>query len=110
MMRRIACTLTLALTLTAAIAVFAQQRAPRGLRVQRSDESVRLKEVLGLNDAQLESIRTLEQTEQMRNRPIVQEIQQKRRELDALLSVSTSNPTEVGNATIALRAAEEKLS
>jgi Spy/CpxP family protein refolding chaperone len=76
---------------------------------QRPDPLATLKAALGLTDAQVDAIKALIQTRQERAQAIFADIKQKREALDALLDAATPNATNVGNAAIALRAAEKSL-
>jgi len=94
-------------------AVLLAQRGPGGPPFgggQRSDPAASLKSALNLTDAQVEAIKVLIQTERDRAQAIRTEIQQKRQVLDTLLSAASPNPLDVGNAAIALRASESKIS
>jgi hypothetical protein len=73
------------------------------------DPAAGLKAALDLTDAQLESIKTLNQSRQETVQSIMTEIRANRHALDAALDVSGANPTTVGNAAIALRTSENKL-
>ena len=80
--------LTVAATLMLAATLVAQRGPGPGLNGgQRPDRTAALKNALGLTDAQVTAIQAL----------------------DALLNAA-SNPTDVGNAAIALHAAESKIS
>lgn len=68
-----------------------------------------LKAALNLTDAQVSAIQALIQTRQTRAQALMREIQQKRQTLGTLLDAATPNPTDVGNAAIALHASEKKL-
>ena len=68
-----------------------------------------LKNALNLTDAQVTAIQALLQTRETRAEAIRTEIQQKRTALETLLNATTPNPTDVGNAAIALRVSERKL-
>jgi|SRR5688572_27699387 len=68
-----------------------------------------LKAALNLTDAQVEAIRALNQTRMTRAQAIMTEMQQKRQALGTLLDAATPNPTDVGNAAIALHASQKKL-
>ena len=95
------------MTLTLTIGLVAQRRG--GLGGAPTDPATALKDALGLTDAQVEAIKALIQAEQTRVQAIQTEIQQKRQALDALLNAAAPSPTDVGNAAIALHAAEAKL-
>jgi Spy/CpxP family protein refolding chaperone len=68
-----------------------------------------LKNALNLTDAQVTAIQALLQTRETRAQALRTEIGQKRTALETLLNAATPNPTDVGNAAIALRASEKKL-
>lgn len=92
------------MTITLSAAVFAQSG-----RGGRRDPASALKDALGLTDAQVAAITTLAQTERTRMQAIRTEVDQKRQALDALLSAASPVPVDVGNAAIALHAAEAKI-
>jgi len=103
--------LSVAAAMMLAIAVFAQ--IPPGTMPsggQHQNPLTGLKNALGLTDAQVTAIQALEQTERTRIQAIMTDVRQKRQALDALLNAASPNPTDVGNAAIALHAAEAKLS
>ena len=68
-----------------------------------------LKNALGLTDAQVTAIQTLAETEKTRVQAIMTDIRQKRQTLETLLNAASPNPTDAGNAAIALHAAQSKL-
>jgi Spy/CpxP family protein refolding chaperone len=68
-----------------------------------------LKNALNLTDAQVTAIQALLQTRATRAQALRTEIGQKRTALDTLLNAATPNPTDVGNAAIALSVSEKKL-
>ncbi|OLD57897.1 MAG: hypothetical protein AUI54_01000 [Acidobacteria bacterium 13_1_40CM_2_56_5] len=74
------------------------------------DPTALLKAALNLTDAQVDAVKALIATRQQQTEAIRTETQQKRQALDAVLNVASPNPTDVGNAAIALRASENKLS
>jgi len=90
-----------------ATTLFAQQPGPGSGR--RQNPLNRIKDALGLTDAQVQSIVSLAQAEKPRMQAIMTDIQQKRQTLNALLNTASPNPTDVGNAAIALHAAEAKI-
>jgi Spy/CpxP family protein refolding chaperone len=103
--------LAVAATLMITATIFAQGfpgGPPRG--GQRPNPLSGLKNALGLTDAQVQAINTLAQTEKTRVQAIMTDVQQKRQALNSLLNATSPNPTDVGNAAIALNAAEKKLS
>src|SRR5436190_6857857 len=73
-------------------------------RGQAPDPTAALKAALNLTDAQIAAITTLRQTRQTRAQAIFTEIAQKRQALETLLNATPPNPTDVGNAAIALHA------
>ena len=75
----------------------------------RPNPTTGLKNALGLTDAQVEAVNNLSQNEKTRVQTIMTDIQQKRQLLNTLLNAASPNPTDVGNAAIALHAAEAKL-
>ena len=99
-MKRIVTAIFMVLTVSALM--FAQRGQP-------PDPVAGLKAALSLTDAQAEAIKALLQTRQTRAQAIMTEIQQKRQTLETLLNAPTPNPTDVGNAAIALHASEKKL-
>jgi Spy/CpxP family protein refolding chaperone len=103
--------LTVAATLTLAATLVAQRGPGAGFNGgQRPDPAAGLKNALGLTDAQVTAIQALEQTERTRMQGIMTDIRSKRQALDALLNAASPNPNDVGNAAIALHAAESKMS
>ena len=95
------------MTVTLTAAVMAQRG--RGFGGGRPDPASALKQELGLTDAQVESIKALIQASQPRMESIRAEIQQKRQTLDSLLNAPAPSAVDVGNAAIALHAAEGKI-
>lgn len=115
-MKRILSTVLITLTLTTFAFAQGGRRggppagAPTGAPAeQRRDPSARLKAILNLTDAQVEAVKALMQTREQRARAIFTEIAQKRQALDALLDAASPNPTNVGNAAIALHDSEKKM-
>ena len=97
----VAATMILAGTLAA--------QGPAGPPSRRPNPLAGLKNALGLTDAQVTAVNNLAQSERMRGQAIMTDIQQKRQVLNTLLNAPAPNPTDVGNAAIALHAAEAKL-
>ena len=104
-MRRILFAVAMTLSVTAALAA---QRGPGGPR-GGSPPTARLKDALGLTDAQVAAITALAETERTRMQAIMSEVQQKRQALDILLNSASPVPVDVGNAAIALHASEAKI-
>jgi Spy/CpxP family protein refolding chaperone len=88
---------------------FAQNAPPFGRGDRSGGPLNRLKNALNLTDAQVTAIQALVQTEQTRAQALRTEIGQKRTALNTLLNATTPNPTDVGNAAIALHVSELKL-
>jgi Spy/CpxP family protein refolding chaperone len=97
--------LAVAGTLMISATLFAQS-SPAG---QRPGPLTGLKNALELTDAQVQSITALAQTEKTRVQTIMTDIKQKHQALKALLNATSPNPADVGNAAIALDAAQKKL-
>jgi len=96
-------------TVTMAAALFAQ-RGPGGRGgFGGGDPVAALKNALGLTDAQVTAITALFQAESTRVQSIRTEIEQRRTEFETLLNSASPAPVNVGNAAIALHAAELKL-
>jgi Spy/CpxP family protein refolding chaperone len=98
----------------AGTAAFAQGVRAKGLRrgnrQEFSDRTLeRLQQKLNLNETQLNGIRALQETRQKEAQPLQQETQQKRQALKQLLHQSNPNPTDVGNATLALKQERERM-
>jgi Spy/CpxP family protein refolding chaperone len=101
--------LTLAATVAMGVTLWAQgapDGAPQG---PRGNPFSRLKNALGLNDAQVQAITNVAQSEKASMQKIMTDIQQKRQALNALLNSASPNANDVGNAAIALHAAEGKI-
>jgi Spy/CpxP family protein refolding chaperone len=101
--------LAAAATLMVTATLFAQGFPAGPPGGKRPNPLTGLKNALGLTDAQVQAIASLAQTEKARVQAIMAEIQQKRQALNTLLNASSPNPTDVGNAAIALNAAQKNL-
>lgn len=104
-------TLTLlVITLMLATSAFAQHggRGPGGPEGRGGPEAA-LKAALNLTDAQITAIGTLNQTRMSRAAAIRTEIDTLHEAFVALLDAATPNPTQIGNAALAVRAAQKKL-
>ena len=101
--------ITMAATLMLCATLFAQRGPADPSHRGPRNSGAALKNALGLNDAQITAVQTLAETEKSRVQAIMTDIRQKRQTLDALLNTPSSNPTDVGNAAIALHAAQGKL-
>jgi Spy/CpxP family protein refolding chaperone len=95
-----------AVTLMFAVSLFAQTPGAAG---QRPNPLTRLKNALGLTDAQVTAITNLAQAERPRAQTIMADIKQKRQTLNTLLNAASPNPSDVGNAAIALHTAQNGL-
>ncbi len=69
----------------------------------------RLQQRLNLTDAQMNGIRTLQESRQREIESVRQEMQQQRQGLRQLLRQPNPNPNDVGNATLALRETRERM-
>ena len=100
---------TIALTL-AGTAVLAQ--GLRGKAVGRSALSgralERLQQKLSLTDPQVNGIRALQENRRKETESLRQEIRPERQTLRQLLQQPNPNPTDVGNATLALKQTRER--
>ena len=107
-MKRTLVTLAAIATMTATLWA---QGAPAGppQRGQRGNPLTRLKNALNLTDAQVQAITNLAQSEKSTVQAIMTDIQQKRQTLNTLLSAASPNPTDVGNAAIALHNSQAKV-
>jgi Spy/CpxP family protein refolding chaperone len=101
--------LAVAANLTLAATLFAQTGSGVPGPGRRPEPFTGLKNALGLTDAQVTSIQSLAQTERTRMRTLMTDVQQKRQALNTLLNATSPNPNDVGNAAIALHAAQSKL-
>jgi len=68
----------------------------------------RMQQKLNLTPAQVDGIRALQDTRQKEMQALRQEIQPERKALRQLLQQANPNPTDVGNATLAMRGTREK--
>jgi Spy/CpxP family protein refolding chaperone len=98
--------LTLALTTGA----FAQRgvRTP-GSRPGGPAPFANLKNALNLTDAQVSAIQSSAQAAQQQSKSINTDLRTRRQALEALLSAGSANPSDVGNAALAVRASENQL-
>jgi Spy/CpxP family protein refolding chaperone len=68
----------------------------------------RMQQRLNLTPAQVDGIRALQENRQKEMQALRQEIQPERKALRQLLQQPNPNPTDVGNATLAMRGTREK--
>src|ERR1051326_244984 len=101
--------LTLVATLTIASTLWAQGAPGQGPRGPKMNPFARLKSALGLTDAQVQAITKLAQSERTTVQALMADIQQKRQALNTLLNAASPSALDVGNAAIALHAAEGKI-
>lgn len=108
-MKRILVAALMTLTLTTMLS--AQRGGPPngGPFGQPPDPAAAFKAALDLTDAQAAAVQALQQTRRERAKTIMAEVDAKRQALEALLNATTPDPTGVGNAAIAMRAAEKKM-
>ena len=98
-----------ALMLTLASGAFAQ-RGPRAMRPGgQGGPFANLKSALNLTDAQVSAIQSVSQAAQQQSKTINEDLRTKRQAYDALLNATSPNPTDVGNAALAMRASEKQL-
>jgi Spy/CpxP family protein refolding chaperone len=99
--------LIMALAGTAALAQGLRGKAARrgGSPVQRLE---RLQQKLNLNETQMNGIRALDETRRKELESMRGELQQKRQGLHQLMRQANPNPTDVGNATLALKGERER--
>lgn len=100
-------TIVLALTGTAMLA--------QGLRGKAAGQNAlsgrgmqRLQQRLNLTDAQINGIRALQENRRKETESLRQEIRPERQTLRQLLQEPNPNPTDVGNATLALKQTRER--
>src|SRR3990170_1397458 len=112
-MRRMLLTIAIALTIaTLALAQRGRGESPfgePGQRGMRPDRTAVLKTALNLTDAQVDAIKALMKTRDDRAQSIMSDIQNKRQSLNALLDAASPNAVDIGNAALAVRAAEKKM-
>ena len=68
----------------------------------------RLQEKLNLTETQMNGLRALEENRRKESDSLRQEVQQKRQGLRQLMRQPNPNPTDVGNATMALKEIKER--
>src|SRR5690349_974116 len=101
--------LVLALAGTAALAQGLHGRAAARSGGQAGQNFLgRMQQRLNLTPAQLDGIRALQDNRQKEMQALRQEIQPERKALRQLLQQPNPNPTDVGNATLAMRGTREK--
>jgi Spy/CpxP family protein refolding chaperone len=76
----------------------------------RSGQSLeRLQQKLNLTEAQMQGIRALQETRRTEMASLRQDLKPKRQALRQLLQGTNPNPTDVGNATLALQGSRAKV-
>jgi Spy/CpxP family protein refolding chaperone len=92
---------------TAALAQGLRGRAARrgGSRTERLE---RLQQKLNLNETQMNGVRALQENRRKEMEGLRGEFQQKRQALRQLMQQANPNPTDVGNATLALKQERER--
>ena len=108
MKRVLVATFTTLLFVGGLFAQTAPSGPPRG-RFQRRNPTNALKNALGLTDAQVAAITAIVQGAQTQLQTLEADIKQKRQTFNSLLGAASPSAVDVGNAAIALRAAEDKL-
>jgi len=76
---------------------------------RKMDPITSLKNALDLTDAQVSAIQALIQAQRQSAESIMADMKQKRLTLESLLNATSPNPTDVGNAAIAVHNAEKQL-
>ena len=102
-MRRIVLTIATMLVLTGGL--FAQTTPGGGRRGQRNP-GAGIQNALGLSDAQVATIKSLVQNSQTQFQTLQNDIKQKRQTFETIINGASPNPTDVGNAALALHASE----
>src|SRR5689334_20666269 len=105
-----------AVILTLTVGAFAQ-RGPRAQGTTPSgtpgaagrDPATALKTALNLTDAQVSAIQAIIQNGRTQAQTIMTDMSQKRQTLNTLLDASSPNPTDIGNAALAVHADEKQL-
>jgi len=103
MFRRILIISTIVVALAGTAALAQGFRGNRGREAQSGRLLERLQQKLNLNETQMNGIRALEENRRKEMESLRQEVQPKRQALRQLLQQPNPNPTDVGNATLALR-------
>jgi len=106
MFRRLLMISSLVVTLAGTAALAQGFRGNRDGRATRLLE--RLQQRLNLNETQVNGVRALEENRRKEMESLRQEIAPKRQALRQLLQQPNPNPTDVGNATLALRDTRQK--
>jgi len=89
---------------------FGQARQRTGGRDARAARTLeRLQQRLNLNETQMNGVRALEENRRKEMQSLQQETQPKRQALRQLLQQPNPNPTDVGNATLALKGTRERM-
>jgi Spy/CpxP family protein refolding chaperone len=100
--------LVVALAGTAALAQGG--RGQRGLKGARAGQRFeQLEQRLNLTDVQKNALRALQETRRAETQSLQQELQRKRQTLRQLLQETNPNPSDVGNATLALRESRTRM-
>ena len=108
MLRRVIVFSTIVVAL-AGTTVLAQVRA-QGFRGRAGDRIFdRLQQRLNLTDTQKNGVRALQENRQKEMESLRQEMQQQRQALRQVLRQPNPNPTDVGNATLALKETRERM-
>ena len=110
MFRRVVIISTIVLTLAGTVAT-AQglRRRAAGRRAFAGQRIDRLQQRLGLSDTQMNGIRALQENRRKEAQSLRQETQQKRQTLRQLMQQTNPNPTDVGNATLALKESRDRM-
>ena len=102
--------MALAMTMVLAVAGFGQRgRTASGTPGQRPGPMSTLKNALNLTDAQVSAIQSVLETSQQQSKAIMSDLAQKRQIYNTLLNAASPNPTDIGNAALAIHAGELQL-
>jgi len=107
-MKKVLMTVLIVLTMTT-VALTQQRRGGPPPQGERQDPNEALKAALGLTDAQVSAVQSLMQTRQSRAQAIQSKIDQKRQAFETAINLASPNPSDVGNAAIALRATAKRM-
>jgi len=108
MFRRLVMISSIVVALAGTAALAQGFRGNRGREAQSGRLLERLQQKLNLTEAQMNGIRALEENRRKEMDSLRQESQPKRQALRRLLQQPNPNPSDVGNATLALRDTRQK--
>ena len=110
MFRRVMIISSLVVALAGTAALAQGGRGQRGFKGARAGQRFeQLEQRLNLTDVQKNALRALQETRRAETQTLQQELQQKRQTLRRLLQETNPNPSDVGNATLALRESRTRM-